>query len=289
MEGDAYMLSKELFQRLDNDFILPQCSDNWSDINFNSCYTTSYKTSYMGLVLDNNEKTKNVFTAVFASPTVFEELSKRRIEDAVLFTHHPMAWDITKDSIFEEISEENLQFLKEHRISLYNLHTPLDRVSDYSTSVNLARAFDGNILDAFFDYHGCKIAVIAQVPYKLLSNLETRFNEAIGHESKLYRYGSDLIDNALVAFCAGGGNEPVVHDILSERGINTLVTGITTFGQGYAPQEIAHEKAKKHKINILGGTHYSTEKFACIKMIEYFNRLGLPCEFINDVPCLADM
>jgi len=31
----------------------------------------------------------------------------------------------------------------------------------------------------------------------------------------------------------------------------------------------------------LAATHYSTEKFACIAMTEYFTELGLPSEFIE--------
>lgn len=29
------MNAKKLFQHLDRDFILPECDDNWSEINFN--------------------------------------------------------------------------------------------------------------------------------------------------------------------------------------------------------------------------------------------------------------
>jgi len=51
----------------------------------------------------------------------------------------------------------------------------------------------------------------------------------------------------------------------------------------------AHEFAEKHKVNLLGGTHYSTEKFACIAMIDYFKKIGLSAEFIKDEPVMEDM
>lgn len=143
--------------------------DNWSEINYNSYYTASYQASHMGIMLDNNIKTKNVFTTVFTSPKVLNELSERNVKDALLFTHHPMSWDMTKNPIVEDISEFHLQFLKENRISVYNLHTPLDRVSGYSTSVTLARVFGANIIDVFLENHGCYAAVIAQVPYKTIN------------------------------------------------------------------------------------------------------------------------
>ena len=42
-----------------------------------------------------------------------------------------------------------------------------------------------------------------------------------------------------------------------------------------------HEFEKEKGINLLGGTHYSTEKFACMALVEYFEQLGLLCEFIE--------
>ncbi|MEM0372684.1 MAG: hypothetical protein QXO69_02485 [archaeon] len=33
---------------------------------------------------------------------------------------------------------------------------------------------------------------------------------------------------------------------------------------------------------MIGATHYSTEKFSMIKMTEYFKKLGLKSEFVED-------
>ena len=63
-----------------------------------------------------------------------------------------------------------------------------------------------------------------------------------------------------------------------KAGVNTYVTGITA---KWTSSEEGHEFAKEHRINILGGTHYSTEKFACISMVDYFAEMGLPCEFVG--------
>ena len=52
--------------------------------------------------------------------------------------------------------------------------------------------------------------------------------------------------------------------------------------------EKAHKIERENKINLLGGTHYSSEKFACIAMCKYFEKLGLKAEFIPDVHCYKD-
>ena len=46
---------------------------------------------------------------------------------------------------------------------------------------------------------------------------------------------------------------------------------------------------KKNKINILGGTHYSTKTFACIAIVEYFEKMGLVSEVIKNIPGVEDL
>ena len=42
-------------------------------------------------------------------------------------------------------------------------------------------------------------------------------------------------------------------------------------------------------LNLIGGTHYSSEKFACMAVCEYFSKLGLQAEFVEDIPCFEDL
>ena len=73
---------------------------------------------------------------------------------------------------------------------------------------------------------------------------------------------------------------------LMERNIGTMITGVTIVN-GYSQGIHAFEGAKC--INMLGGTHYSTEKYVPIKMCSCFHALGLPCQFIDDAPDLCDL
>ena len=71
-----------------------------------------------------------------------------------------------------------------------------------------------------------------------------------------------------------------------KNNIKTLITGVT-LKNNYS---IAiHDLEEKNQINIIGGTHYSSEKFACIAMCKYFSKVCLPAEFIEDDPCYEDM
>jgi putative NIF3 family GTP cyclohydrolase 1 type 2 len=64
-----------------------------------------------------------------------------KAEDAMLFVHHPSIWDITKaPEVFQQMDKNLLQQFKNKKISIYNLHVPLDNFSEYSTSVSFANA-----------------------------------------------------------------------------------------------------------------------------------------------------
>jgi putative NIF3 family GTP cyclohydrolase 1 type 2 len=100
-----------------------------------------------------------------------------------------------------------------------------------------------------------------------VQNLRNKFQEIVGHEVSLYHYGNGEIKDGIVAVVAGGGLDETIEEIAQNK-VNVLVTGITVQNDH---SKRAHEFANKHGINILGGTHYSTERFACISMIDYFN------------------
>lgn len=51
----------------------------------------------------------------------------------------------------------------------------------------------------------------------------------------------------------------------------------------------AHKLEEENKVNLIGGTHYSSEKYACIAVCDYFTELGLQAEFVADIPCFEDL
>jgi len=282
------MLAKELYSHIENCFIKPEMTDEWFKymVELEPFICDNFKKRDMGLFCDFTENINKVFTAVFPSEKIIHYVLENA-EDAMLFLHHPSCWDLKKSPVgFYQMSISQLEMLKKKRISIYSLHIPLDNYSEYSTSKTLADALDIEIIKPFANFCGAICGIIGKTKCKTVMELKKAFSDVVGHKIKLYQYGDNEINNNIVAVCAGGGNQTFVVDELIENNINTLLTGITLKNEVSSD---VHELEENNKINLLGGTHYSTEKFACIAMNKYFQKLGIPSEFIEDEPCYEDM
>ena len=280
------MDSREVYKKLEIDFELEKCYDDWSDMDFNEYISDNFKKRYMGVLLDNSNKIKQVFTAVFPSDLILNKILELNSRNSMLFTHHPMVWDLTKKRVFQDINADLLPKLKTTEISIYTLHVPLDKNGEYSTTVNLARKLEIDIEGEFYNYHGVKVGIYGQTKATTPEELNLKLTNTVGHKTKLWKYGSDQIESQRVALIAGGGNEIDIIQEVIELEINTYITGVVAIND-YSKN--THKFEKENRINLIGGTHYSTEKFACIALCEYFERLGLNCEFIEGQPCMADL
>lgn len=283
------MKSIKLYEQLEKDFIKPGLSDDWFQYmgSVADFLTDNFKQRSMGLVCDFNTETNKVYTAVFPSNKVMKEVLDKNEEDILLFVHHPATWDIRKaPEVFQQMTSELLEKFRERKISIYNLHVPLDNFGEYSTSVSLAKVLDVKTYKPFASYFGSLSGVFGKTKVSLVTDFENKYKEVLGHDVKLYAYGENEISNQSVGIIAGGGNEVELLKEIAEENINLFITGISVKNSF---SEEAHKFAQKNGINILGGTHYSTEKFACLAMCDYFKKLGLASEFIEELPVMEDL
>ena len=282
------MKAAKLYAQLEKDFIKPGLSDEWFKYmeSIADFISDNYKERSMGLVCDNAKEINGVYTAVFPSDNVMQAVLDKDEQDIMLFVHHPSNWDITKIPIFQLMSRSLLEKFREQRISIYNLHVPLDNYSEYSTSATLAKALGLTALRPFFEYYGSFACVFGKTKLTTVQEMKDRFASILGHRASLYQYGKDEIKNGNVAVAAGGGNIVEIHEVMARDGVNLLVTGVTIKNNF---TQKSHDSAREKKINLLGGTHYSTEKPACQAMCGYFKKLGLPSEFIEGTPGMEDL
>ncbi len=283
------MKATELYARLETDFIKPGLRDEWAQnmAEVKDFLSDNFIRRSMGLVCDNSQQVTRVYTAVFPTEEVMRYVLAQKTEDAMFFVHHPSIWDITKaPQVFQQMNRDLLKRFKAGRISVYNLHVPLDNYGKYSTSSTLARSLEIKPRKPFAPYFGALCGVFGKTKLRTTADLSRKFEEVVGHRVSLYQYGSPVIKNGVVAVIAGGGNDAEMLQEIAEEGVNTFVTGITALN---SHSQKAHDFARNHGINILGGTHYSTERFACQAMCDYFIKLGLECQFVEGKPGLEDL
>jgi putative NIF3 family GTP cyclohydrolase 1 type 2 len=279
-----------LYEDLERDFVTPAMGkEDWANdmAAFNDLVSNQFKKRSIGLVCDFTDKITRVRTAVFPSRSVMAAILAEGLTDAVLFLHHPAVWDIRRTpDVFFQMDRDLLEKFKAQRISVFAFHVPLDNYGKYSTSATLASALGVDVEKPFSPYGGGLCGVFGRSNLKTAQDLHIRYGEAVGHKTSLYRYGDEGILNGKVAVVAGGGNSvDVLQDLVGE-GINTFVTGVSTKNE-YS--KAAHDFARENRINIFGGSHYSSEAFACKAMCQYFEDLGLASRFIADEPVLEDM
>jgi len=284
------MKAVELYSHLEKDFNKPNLTDDWANYMDSSVLRftcENFKTRSIGVACDFARDINRVYTAVFPSDTVLEQVLAGE-SDSVLFVHHAAVWGYKEPRGlgFTQMNPVLLERMHEKTISVYVMHSPLDNFSDYSTSKTLADALGLEIIKPFCEYEGGLCGIIAKTNCATVGELQEKFAAAIGHKVSLYPYGSPEIAGNIVAIVAGGGNDMDTLTQMRKEGISALITGITAKND-YSDD--IHRFEQQHKINLLGGTHYSTEKFACIAMLEYFKKLGLPVEFIAELPCLEDL
>jgi putative NIF3 family GTP cyclohydrolase 1 type 2 len=284
------MKAKELYETLGKDFEVDKCNDDWSFVESNEFISPAFKERYIGVMLDNADEIERVYTSTFPDTAILDKIFARGQTDILLFSHHAMGYDPTLEGFpFYSIPVNYLRKLKERRISFYVLHIPLDKNGPYSTSVSLARALQLTVDGEFCEYLGCKVGVICKTSFTKVADFVSHVKKVVGHEVNVRQYGDATIKGRRVAVAAGGGCVDFVARELSALGVNTFLTGCTRPIPSLEANMEFHRIAKERKINLVGATHYSTEKFACLAIVEYFAALGIEAEFVEGAPCVEDL
>ena len=241
----------------------------------------------IGLQYHNTDAIEKVYTATFASHEVLDALEARGATDCMLFTHHPVP---QKKDLFKPnppIPESIVERLKQNRITLFSYHIPLDRNSEWSPGTNFAKHLGLHPFGEFFEQNKVRMGLLCNSGFSALKELCAAVESMVGHPIKVYPYGGETILGGKVAVMCGGADQPGIYPELREMGINTFITGIANPAIGWVNKN--HEAAKAAGVTILGAGHYSTEKYAPMETVRFFESLGLAAEFIPETQIMEEM
>lgn len=285
---------KTLVSRLDKEFDIAHVKDEWQWLFDDLFIEKSLKSfrkemRHTGLVIKNSDEVNRIYTAFAPSTYVLEQIKKRGVKGSLLVVKHPFDWDGRKVGPgFIPISQKDYDLMEEMGVSLYSLHTPMDKNRNdevVSTAYGFAKVI-GLKVEEEFAPEGERnpkllLGLIGNVKDKSFDDLVKRLNTTLHYKVKTMKTSNDV---GRVAIVTGGGFVPELIQEAKDKGCKTYITGIITpnsseFSQRNYPSEL--EAVNKIGINMIGASHYLTEKWAMEFSIPYFRQL-CEAEFIED-------
>jgi putative NIF3 family GTP cyclohydrolase 1 type 2 len=234
-----------------------------------------------GLFIVGVEKIRGVRTSVFVSDRVVQKLSNE--PPCLLLTHHHFNY-FEDERGLQPISAEQIKTLAKQGHSVYVSHAPLDTHPEYGTSIVLAAAVGVRSMERFYDYFGAPTALAGEVE-------EQDFRDFAEHVKKcLSRPKIDVVQHRArvhkVAVVAGGGDLPDVLQEAYDLGVDTMLLGTLENRWAIRGVQVAHKEFlllnEKLKLNLIGGSHFGTERPAMVHVVKLFEQMGIPCSYCED-------
>ena len=225
------MRLEELVAGLDGYFRIPDVrNDDWSKA-FEQVYPEPYWREYVvsgwegrwnGLMVRGAEDVEQAVTCVFPSDRIAEALEP----GTFVFTEHPL--DFADEPGFLPLSRTTFETMREHGISLYNAHAPLDMHPEVSPSRLCAEGVGLDELDEYFpicDGIPGGAAIIGESRLTV-DGLANALRSYLGPEIKVHVLTRTHAEAGRVAMVAGGG-AVVAGD--SELSVDGLADALRSF------------------------------------------------------------
>jgi putative NIF3 family GTP cyclohydrolase 1 type 2 len=284
---------EELVAELDRYFRIPDVrNDDWSKA-FEQVYAEPYWREYVvrgwegcwnGLSMRGAEEVERAVTCVFPSDRIVEELEP----GTFVFTEHPL--DFADEPGFLPLSRESFETIREHGISLYNAHAPLDMHPEVSPSRLCAEGVGLVELEEYFpicDGIPGGAAIIGESRLTV-DGLADALRSYLGPEIKVHVLTRTQAEAGRVAMVAGGGAMVDLLEASLERGCQTYVTGnaATNCRLDFVQEQVAafRKRADEAGVTLIDAMHYGMEKPPQLAMVDWFRARGLAAEFVPDGP-----
>ncbi|MEI6731307.1 MAG: Nif3-like dinuclear metal center hexameric protein [archaeon] len=284
---------KNVVRVLDEEFNVDEVKDDWSFM-FDNLFVRKAVASFRkpehntGLLIANSNEVNMIYTAFAPSRYVLEAIHMKGIVNVLLVVKHPFDWDGSRNGPgFIPFTERDYQLMEGMGISIYSLHTPMDKNRNddvVSTAHAFSKVIKMRVVEEFASDEknpDLLLGLIGKVQESKLDALVKRINSVLDYKVKVMRK-SDKVGT--VAVVTGGGFIPEIVQEAIDRGVGTYITGVISPNasewckKNYAK---AFSEISKMDINVIGCSHYLTEKWAMEFSIPYFGKI-CKSEFIED-------
>jgi len=270
---------------LDQEFRIFGHPENLTDFavvdNNRASVNPSFLKRRTALMLEGNEEIQDVICVVFVTDVIVEQLASRR--NCLLFTHHHFDYHEDERGL-QPIRAGQLNKLLEGGHSLYVAHAPLDTHPIYGTSRVLAGLVGVHPEEEFFEYFGSSVGVMGRIVPVDLEEYAERVRMAL--ERPCITMVNCRGSVTKVAVVAGGGDRPEVLEEAARAGCDTLVTG-TVEHRWDIPfardnNRRFHDLNERLRLNLIGGTHYGTERPAVVAVTRMFSQWQVSAFFMEE-------
>jgi dinuclear metal center YbgI/SA1388 family protein len=224
-----------------------------------------------GLQVEANPEVRKIVTGVDACMALFEA-AKRRGADLIM-VHHGMSWGGEPRRFTGDVGRR-LQFLFNHRISLYAAHLPLDAHPVLGNNAILGETIGLENRQMFCCYDGADIGVRGQLPSPMTAReISEMYREKLGCAGTVYADSGQALRR--IGCISGGAGHSGLAAAL-EAGLELLVTG--------AMEHELYHPALEAGLAVLALGHYGSETVGIKALGELTaEKFGLDVEFI-DIP-----
>jgi len=275
----------ELTKKLDMEFNIVNNKENlveWAVTNDNKEFIqNNFLERKSGLMNIFAEEINKVYSVVFITDNIVNEICREN--SCLIFTHHHFNY-FEDERGLQPIRPEIFQILKESGNSIYVAHAPLDTHKHYGTSICFAKLCKIEVDELFFDYFGSPTALIGHVDKIKYEDFCENIKNYIKRPYLTKIKNIDFVEK--VAVVAGGCDMPEILQQIYDFGCDTLLTG--TVEHRWSVPFIQEGNKKFHELNqalkrnLIGGTHYATERPAMLKVTELFQKKGIECIYCED-------
>ncbi len=282
---------------LDKEFEVEETKEDWQalfDPLFAKKAYSKFKTPLhnTGLMIVNSQEVNKIYTAFSPSRYVLEEIRMKGVVNCLLVVKHPFDWDGRRNGPgFIHFKDRDYQLMESMGISVYSLHSPIDKSKNgkvLSTSEAFAKIIKLRIEEEFaLDPHNpsSPIGLIGTVSERRIDALVKRLSSTLNYKVKLKK---DTEEVGKVALVTGQGFIPEFVQEARDLGAKTYITGVTTYNSSEHDKKNYSKNLSainKSGLNILGCSHYLTEKWVMELSIPYFSCIS-KAEFIEDKEAL---
>ncbi|MEW6355971.1 MAG: Nif3-like dinuclear metal center hexameric protein [Planctomycetota bacterium] len=236
-----------------------------------------------GLMFDFGDSVNMTYCVTFTTGEAHAKILKTADGPGLIFTHHP--FDYHEDHRgFSATDDRLILKLKKRHISMYAIHAPLDVGRNISVSKSLAKQIGLLHPTSFFPACGGHLGVFGGMRADSLQTMAKTVGRCLGLGTV------DVFDNGgkvgLTAVVAGGGDQINILKAAIKCGCTTYVTGtaVARWSRDVIREGNLefHNLAREARVNLIGATHYNTEKWAVQDVARFLKQHGVPARFVED-------